>query len=124
MHHLNFEVYTTDEAAANNETTQDLIVEKEIKSISNEYVKKQDATVESTSTILASIDDVKEEKLVSTSKIIVQEQDAVVLENLKRVSETKPVEIKGFSSKNAGGGSGLGLLILVLLAIAVENDIV
>jgi uncharacterized membrane protein YqaE (UPF0057 family) len=111
------EIYEIEEETQN-ELAQAVVVKKEIKSVSREYISKEDVVVKSESTILAS-NNKKGEVIVYASEIILQEQDAIVLENLKRVSETKSVEIKEISSKNVGGGSDLGLLILVFLSIFI-----
>ena len=109
------EIYEIEEVAENS-IAQTTVSKQEIKSISKEYVSNKDVVVKEERTILASNEN---DVIVSTSKIIVQEQNAIVLEDLKRVSETKAVEIKEKSNKNASNGSGLGLLVLILLAIFI-----
>ena len=108
------DVHETKEEA-NNAVVEELTIQQEVKAVSKEYISKSDLIVKPTKTVLASNND-KEEVISSTSKIIVQEQETAVLENLKRVSDAKPVEINDFSSKNSNE-SGIALLLLVIIAI-------
>lgn len=98
-----------------NTIAQSVVVKEEIKPISKQYITKEDVVAQPQKTVLASTDK-KEEKIVSTSVVIANEQNAVAFEELKKVSEMAPVEIKTVESKS-GGDAGVALLLLVILAI-------
>lgn len=98
-----------------NTVAQSVVVKEEIKPISKQYITKEDVVAQPQKTVLASADK-KEEKIVSTSVVIANEQNAVAFEELKKVSEMAPVEIKTVESKS-GGDAGVALLLLVILAI-------
>lgn len=101
-----------------NTVAQSVVVKEEIKPISKQYITKEDVVTQPQKTVLASADK-KEEKIVSTSVVIANEQNAVAFEELKKVSEVAPVEIKTVDSKNSGGGSDVHIVLLVLLAILI-----
>lgn len=106
-----------EEIAQQNEITNDVVAKQEVKTISREFVAKSDYTRKN-ETVLASNENSKE-VIKTNSVIIAKQENAIAIEELKRIVEAKPVEIREVLSKKGSGSSGLGLLVLVLLAIFI-----
>lgn len=115
------DVYTTQEELAINNSEEIKVAsnKEEVKPISKQYITKEDVVAQPQKTVLASTDK-KEEKIVSTSVVIAEEQNAVAFEELKKVSETAPVEIKqGESQSGDTSSNGHPMILLYLLAIFI-----